>query len=77
MQEGSSSAGLIAQLLPTLVLGAIILFPFIRILRRIGRSGWWAALLFVPFGILMLPWIVAFMRWDVEQDAERSARVFQ
>lgn len=53
------------QLLPWLVFSAVLGIPYFRILRRAGRSGWWLLLLLIPgFGWLVLPWTIAFMRWD-------------
>jgi uncharacterized membrane protein YhaH (DUF805 family) len=52
-----------------------IVVPFVRILRRAGRSGWWVLLLFIPgLGWLILPWVIAFMRW--ERPKEDLDRVF-
>jgi uncharacterized membrane protein YhaH (DUF805 family) len=54
------------QLLPSLIIILVFVIPFLRILRRAGRSRWWALLLLIPgIGWLILPWVIAFMRWDV------------
>lgn len=68
-------AEFIVQLIPSLFLVAILLIPYLRMLSRVGRSRWWALILLVPLiGFLVLPWIVAFMRW--ERDPATTANVF-
>ena len=44
--------------------GAILLgWPLIKIVRRTGRSGWWALLIFMPGINLIALWLFAFARW--------------
>jgi uncharacterized membrane protein YhaH (DUF805 family) len=40
-----------------------LLVPIYRILQRVGFSGWWCLLFFVPFGNFIGLWILAFKRW--------------
>jgi uncharacterized membrane protein YhaH (DUF805 family) len=62
---GTDSAMILLQFVPLMVLMLVLVVPFVRILRRAGRSGWWVLLLFIPaVGWLILPWVIAFMRWE-------------
>ncbi len=42
-----------------LVFGALVAYPFSRILPRVDLSPWWALVAFIPLGALILLWIVA------------------
>ena len=45
--EGSVSiATLLVQLVPLTIIALLLVVPFVRILWRAGRSGWWVLLLF-------------------------------
>jgi uncharacterized membrane protein YhaH (DUF805 family) len=67
--EDGTAAAILLQLAPSLVISIILVVPFVRILRRAGRSGWWALLLLVPaVGWLVLPWVIAFMRWQTRPE---------
>ncbi|HEV2649945.1 MAG TPA: hypothetical protein VGU69_01695 [Rhizomicrobium sp.] len=40
---------------------AVFILPLVRILQRMGLSGWW-----VPLGLLTMPisfWVLAHVRW--------------
>lgn len=64
-EGGGGAAGLLAQFIPLMIFNLILVIPFVRILRRAGRSGWWVMLLLIPaVGWLVLPWVIAFMRWE-------------
>jgi uncharacterized membrane protein YhaH (DUF805 family) len=41
----------------------IFLPPCIRIVRRVGYSGWWALLMIVPGVNVIALWALAFIRW--------------
>jgi hypothetical protein len=41
----------------------LLLRPIIRIIQRIGYSGWWVLLFFVPLGNVIGLWILAYGRW--------------
>jgi len=41
----------------------LTIWPTVIILRRMGYSGWWAALKFAPFGTIIGLWILAQSRW--------------
>jgi uncharacterized membrane protein YhaH (DUF805 family) len=62
---GMGWAELGLQFGPLIFISLVLVVPFVRILRRAGRSGWWVLLLFIPaVGWLVLPWVIAFMRWE-------------
>ena len=39
------------------------MLPGARILRRMGYSGWWMVIAFVPIANLLALWGVAYSRW--------------
>jgi len=41
----------------------IFLPPSVRIVRRVGYSGWWALLMIVPGVNVIALWALAFIRW--------------
>ena len=43
-----------------LLLTALVVIPFWRLLPRVGVPSWVALLALIPFGALVLLWIVAF-----------------
>ena len=49
-----------------LILTGIIL-PVVRILRRLGLSGWWAVLAFLPLGNLAGLIALSLVRWPAER----------
>lgn len=49
----------IAALVWWLILG----WPGVKILRRIGFSGWWIVLAFIPIVNFVAIWILATTRW--------------
>jgi hypothetical protein len=42
-----------------MLLLAVLVPAYVIAFRKMGWSGWWAALVFVPFGVLVLPWVIA------------------
>jgi hypothetical protein len=42
---------------------AILFPPCLRIVRRVGYSGWWALLIIVPGVNIIALWALAFIRW--------------
>lgn len=77
--EGEIGASqILIQLFPLMLIMLLlaVIVPYVRILRRAGRSGWWVLLLLVPgFGWFILPWVIAFMRWErPKEDLERVFR---
>jgi hypothetical protein len=52
----------------SLIVGLIIAFIIIGIpsgiiLKRLGYSEWWALLIFVPGGVLIGLWVLAYANW--------------
>jgi hypothetical protein len=45
------------------VMAAIVGFPSVRILHRVGLSGWWALILLIPGGGFVALWLLAFANW--------------
>ncbi len=42
--------------------------PVSRILRRLGFSGWWTILAFIPWINVIGLWVVAFVRWPKDRE---------
>ncbi|CDN55948.1 Hypothetical protein RG1141_CH36200 [Neorhizobium galegae bv. officinalis bv. officinalis str. HAMBI 1141] len=40
-------------------------WPIAKILRRMGFSGWWAVIAFVPLVNIIGLWVVSVARWPV------------
>ena len=51
------------QFLIGLVILVAIIWPVVTILRRMGFSGWWSLLFFVPLGSIVGLWIISRTRW--------------
>ena len=54
------------------IVGALLaLFgvPVWRILNRLGFSGWWAILAFIPWVNVVGLWVIAFIRWPRDRGA--------
>lgn len=69
-------AGMEVVLVPAGLLGlavmVVTLWASVRILNRIGHSGWWVLASFVPVLNIALIWVLALQRWPAE-GAEDSA----
>ncbi|MFD2262136.1 hypothetical protein ACFSM5_04500 [Lacibacterium aquatile] len=71
---GLSSIGWILSAVFSLI-GLVILLPlvilwfwaFVRILNKMGYSGWWSLLTFIPPLSLVALWIVAFADWPSQR----------
>ncbi|ACR32124.1 hypothetical protein EFP18_26450 [Burkholderia glumae] len=50
-------------LMTLLIFYGLFLYPYIRILRRTGHSGWWVLALLIPGVNLVAIWIFAFVEW--------------
>jgi hypothetical protein len=59
VMEGTGGMGLIMALL----LAALVVYPFWRILPRAGLSPWLALLAVFPLATLILLWVLALKRW--------------
>ncbi|NTZ87909.1 DUF805 domain-containing protein [Burkholderia metallica] len=58
------------QLLVSLVLVAIVVYPYVRIVRRTGHSGWWILTMCVPVLNFVMLWVFAFARWPAVDDRQ-------
>ncbi|AXK63134.1 DUF805 domain-containing protein [Burkholderia anthina] len=58
------------QLLVSLVLVAVVIYPYVRIVRRTGHSGWWVLTMFVPILNFIMLWVFAFARWPNVDDRQ-------
>ena len=50
--------------LPFIILGILTLIPTVVLLRRTGLSRAWVLLSFLPLGMLIVLWLVAFKSWN-------------
>jgi uncharacterized membrane protein YhaH (DUF805 family) len=48
-----------------------MLYPYIRIIRRAGYSGWWFLTMFVPIVNIVMLWVFAFAQWPALNRADR------
>jgi hypothetical protein len=46
-----------------LAIVVVLVWPIVIILKRMGFSGWWAALFFIPLGNVIGLWLLAKARW--------------
>ncbi len=53
----------ISELLIILLFALIVLYPWAIILEKAGKSKLLALLVFIPLGILILPWYLALTEW--------------
>ncbi|CAB3754840.1 membrane protein [Burkholderia sp. MSh2] len=58
------------QVLVSLVLVVVVIYPYIRIVRRTGHSGWWILTMFVPVLNFVMLWVFAFARWPRVDDRQ-------
>lgn len=69
-------AGMEVVLVPAGLLGlavfAVTLWASVRILHRIGHSGWWVLIGFVPVLNIAMIWALALQRWPIDGE-ENSA----
>ncbi len=48
--------------------------PLYRLIRRVGKSRWWAIFLVVPIlGFLFVTWIIALTRWPAVDPSKAPA----
>ncbi|HVW50499.1 MAG TPA: hypothetical protein VHC91_08860 [Trinickia sp.] len=57
--------------LVVLVICLAMLYPYVRIIRRTGHSGWWLITMFVPILNVIMLWVFAFVKWPT---VDRPAR---
>ncbi|WP_254367060.1 hypothetical protein [Paraburkholderia sp. NMBU_R16] len=48
-----------------------MLYPYIRIIRRAGYSGWWFLTMFVPIVNIVMLWVFAFAQWPALNRPDR------
>ena len=48
-----------------------MLYPYVRIIRRAGYSGWWLLTMFVPILNMVMLWVFAFAKWPALSRADR------
>jgi uncharacterized membrane protein YhaH (DUF805 family) len=53
------------HVLIVVIIAVVFLYPYVRILRQAGYSGWWVLILFVPLVNLVMLWVFALSRWPV------------
>ncbi|KWH51269.1 hypothetical protein [Burkholderia cepacia] len=58
------------QLVVSLVLVAVVVYPYVRIVRRTGHSGWWILTMFVPILNFVMLWVFAFVCWPTVDDRQ-------
>jgi uncharacterized membrane protein YhaH (DUF805 family) len=46
-----------------LIVFVVLLYPYVRIIRQAGYSGWWVLILFVPLVNIVMLWVFALARW--------------
>lgn len=49
-----------------LVTWFVAIYPFYRILDRIGKNKWLSLISVIPFGVLILLYYIAFTDWKVK-----------
>lgn len=56
---------------PIVGLGVMALAPWmtVRILHKVGRSGWWCLVILVPVVNIVMVWVFAFARWPALEAA--------
>ena len=70
-------AGMEVVLVPAGLLGLAVfivtLWASVRILGRIGHSGWWVLIGFVPVLNIAMIWALALQRWPSEGESDSGA----
>lgn len=65
-------AGMEVVLVPAGLLGlamfVVTIWASVRILNRIGHSGWWVLASFVPVLNIALIWVLALQRWPIDSE---------
>ena len=75
--ENGGSFGL-WQILIFLIMIAVFMIPYVKIIKKAGYSGWWVLVMLVPIVNFVMLWVFAFVRWPVEERAAGmgAAKVF-
>ena len=54
-----------------LTVAAFVLLPCLLIIKRVGLSGWWVLLIFVPGVNIFTNAIFALVKWPIEEELDR------
>ncbi|MFM0554586.1 hypothetical protein P0D69_26945 [Paraburkholderia sediminicola] len=46
-----------------LAITVLFIYPYVRVIKRAGFSGWWILTMFVPIMNLIMIWVFAFAKW--------------
>ncbi|MFM0666224.1 hypothetical protein PQQ78_00980 [Paraburkholderia sediminicola] len=46
-----------------LAITVLFMYPYVRVIKRAGFSGWWILTMFVPIMNLIMIWVFAFAKW--------------
>jgi hypothetical protein len=61
-------------IIAVIVYFAIFFWPLVKILHRMGFSGWWTLLFFTGPGFIVALWLVAYSRWPaIDNESPRSS----
>ncbi|WP_086465600.1 DUF805 domain-containing protein [Oceanibaculum nanhaiense] len=67
-------AGMEVVLVPAGLLGLAVfivtIWASVRILDRIGHSGWWVLIGFVPVLNIAMIWALALQRWPIDDESD-------
>jgi hypothetical protein len=56
-------------LVGAIVVLVVFVYPYVRIIRQAGYSGWWVLILFVPLVNIVMLWVFALARWPATHRA--------
>ncbi|TFW16899.1 hypothetical protein E4L96_15495 [Massilia arenosa] len=59
-----------------LILFVAFVFPYAKIIRKAGYSGWWVLVMFVPLVNIIAIWAFALLDWPVTQRARAQSANF-
>jgi uncharacterized membrane protein len=68
--------GLVALFISLAIL-LVLMWPYVKIVKKAGYSGWQVLWMFVPIVNLVMLFVFAFSRWPIEEKVERlESRIF-
>jgi len=62
------------QFLLLIIVWGVLAVVWARIFRRMGWSPWYGVLMVIPLSIFILPLVLAFQKWPIEQRVEELER---
>jgi len=68
--ENHSTALLLSGFLFAILTTIVCVYPYYRIIRRTGHSGWWVLTMALPVGNVIMLWVFAFVRWPAVDDKQ-------